>query len=266
MTISPVQSLSPRGYVGVQTEAENTSIELTGTDRPGLLSEIFAVLTDLECNVVAAEIWTHNSRMASVIYVTDQSTGKPLRDGARVGKLKHLLIHILRGDGNRRKAATAVAAESALTTHPERRLHQMMYADRDFIRDNEEEKEEDGSEQPFVTVGSCPDRGYTVVNVRCKDRRKLLFDAVCTLTDMQYVVYHATVFAEGSMAHQVRLFYLSLYQYLHFLTLKGTFMQEYYIRHVDGCPVSSEGEKQRLVHCLEAAIRRRRSEVTITNL
>ena len=135
---------------------ENKSIELTGTDRPGLLSKIFAVLTDLECNVVVAEIWTHNSRMASVIYITDQSTGKPLRDGARVGKLKQLLRHILRSDGNRRKAATTVAAESALTTHPERRLHQMMYADRDFIRDNEEEKEEDGSEQPFVTSSPLP--------------------------------------------------------------------------------------------------------------
>lgn len=38
--------------------------------------------------------------------------------------------------------------------------------------------------------------------------------------------------------------------------------QEYYIRHIDGCPVSSEGERQRLIHCLEAAIRRRSTEVT----
>ncbi|XP_019057731.1 PREDICTED: ACT domain-containing protein ACR5-like [Tarenaya hassleriana] len=36
--------------------------------------------------------------------------------------------------------------------------------------------------------------------------------------------------------------------------------QEYYIRHVDGGPVSSEAERQRLIHCLEAAIKRRTSE------
>jgi len=34
---------------------EHTTIELTGRDRPGLLSEVFAVLAhDLKCNVVAA--------------------------------------------------------------------------------------------------------------------------------------------------------------------------------------------------------------------
>ena len=37
--------------------------------------------------------------------------------------------------------------------------------------------------------------------------------------------------------------------------------QEYYIRHMDGSPISSEAERQRVIHCLEAAIRRRNSEV-----
>lgn len=76
-----LQSLGPRGCsfrslrgsVGVQSAMEHTTIELTGRDRPGLLSEIFAVLSDLKCNIVAAEIWTHNSRMAS-IYITDNET------------------------------------------------------------------------------------------------------------------------------------------------------------------------------------------------
>ncbi|KAG0502727.1 hypothetical protein HPP92_002799 [Vanilla planifolia] len=54
---------------------------------------------------------------------------------------------------------------------------------------------------------------------------------------MQYVVFHAIVFTEEPEAYQ-----------------------EYYIRHTDGCPVSSEGEKQRLVHCLEAAIKRRSTD------
>jgi UTP:GlnB (protein PII) uridylyltransferase len=57
--------------------------------------------------------------------------------------------------------------------------------------------------QTSVTVENCSDKGYTVVNLRCPDRPKLLFDTVCTLTDMQYVVYHATVIAEGPEAYQV---------------------------------------------------------------
>jgi len=37
-------------------------------------------------------------------------------------------------------------------------------------------------------------------------------------------------------------------------------LQEYYIRHMDGCTLDTEGEKHRVIKCLEAAIGRRASE------
>ncbi|EXB40332.1 [Protein-PII] uridylyltransferase [Morus notabilis] len=236
------QSLGPRAHsfrslrrsVGVQAATENTTIELTGTDRPGLLSEVFAVLTDLKCNVVAAEVWTHNSRMASVVYITDEATGLPIDDADHLTKIKQLLLYVLKGDRDKRSANTAVSVDS---THKDRRLHQMMYADRDYDVEDSDGGTTSEPRKPLATVENCADKGYTVVNLRCPDRPKLLFDTVCTLTDMQYVVYHATVIAEGPEA-----------------------CQEYYIRHTDGCPISSEAERQRVINCLEAAIRRRNSE------
>ncbi|KAH9304449.1 hypothetical protein KI387_008853 [Taxus chinensis] len=36
--------------------------------------------------------------------------------------------------------------------------------------------------------------------------------------------------------------------------------QEYYIRHMDGCLVNSEAERQRIIHCSEEATERRISE------
>ncbi|CAN6464667.1 unnamed protein product [Victoria cruziana] len=222
--------------VGVQNAAKHTSVELTGRDRPGLLSEIFAVLQDLKCNVVAAEVWTHNSRMASLVYITDESTGFPIDDPERQAKIKEMLRNVLRGDQDKRSAKTAV---SFGLTHTGRRLHQMMYADRDYELNcrNRGLEEHNDRIRPLVTVENFLDKGYSVVNLRCKDRPKLLFDTVCTLTDMQYVVYHATLITEGSEA-----------------------FQEYYIRHMDGCTVNSEAERQRLIRCLEAAIQRRSSE------
>ncbi|KAJ9709912.1 hypothetical protein PVL29_001410 [Vitis rotundifolia] len=233
------QSLRPRARsfhslrrsVGVQAANEHTTIELTGRDRPGLLSEVFAVLADLKCNVVAAEVWTHNSRMASVVYITDDETGLPIDDPDRLAKIKRLLLYVLKGDRDKRSANTAVSVGS---TNTQRRLHQMMYADRDYDMDSGSTNDRS---KPLVTVENFADKGYTVVNLSCPDRPKLLFDTVCTLTDMQYVVFHATVIAEGPVAYQ-----------------------EYYIRHVDGCPISSEAEQQRVILCLEAAIRRRTSE------
>ncbi|KAK9117610.1 hypothetical protein Sjap_016557 [Stephania japonica] len=233
------ESLGPRAYnlrsmrrsVGVQADSQQTTIELTGRDRPGLLSEVFAVLANLQCNVVAAEVWTHNSRMASVVYITDVDTGLPIEDPTRIAKIKQLLRYVLKGNKDKSGANTAV---SLGLTHTERRLHQMMYAVRDF--DSDELHSNDQS-KPLITAENCSDKGYTVVNLRCLDRPKLLFDTVCTLTDMQYVVFHATVSTEGLEAHQ-----------------------EFYIRHLDGCPVSSEAERQRVIDCLGAAIRRRATE------
>lgn len=200
------QSLGPRIWsfrslrssVGVQSAVEHSTIELTGRDRPGLLSEVFAVLADLKCNVVAAEVWTHNSRMASVVYITDEATGNPIDDPARLDKAKQLLLYVLKGDMDKRSANTAV---SVGCTHTGRRLHQLMYADRDYDLDDGSEGRKQG--ELSVTVENCRDKGYTVVNLRCQDRPKLLFDTVFTLTDMDYVVYHGTVIAEGAEACQV---------------------------------------------------------------
>ncbi|KDP22584.1 hypothetical protein JCGZ_26415 [Jatropha curcas] len=111
-----------------------------------------------------------------------------------------------------------------------------MFAARDFERPQTDSVKENGT-GPYVVVSDCADRDYTVITVRCKDRPKLLFDIVFALTDMQYVVFHGTVIAGLNEAYQ-----------------------EYYIRHVDGFPISSEAERQRVAECLQAAIERRASE------
>ncbi|KAK9266766.1 hypothetical protein L1049_012654 [Liquidambar formosana] len=223
---------SERRSVGVKPSMDHTSIELTGCDRPGLLSEVSAVLTHLKCNVVNAEVWTHNTRAAAVMQVTDEETGSAITDHERLAKIKQLLCNVLKGS-NKSKSAKTVVAHGV--THTERRLHQMMFADRDYERAGDDGL--DDKQRPDVNVVNWSDKGYSVVTIRSKDRPKLLFDTVCTLTDMQYVVYHANIDAEGPEAYQ-----------------------EYYIRHVDRSPVKSEAERQRVIQCLEAAIERRVSE------
>jgi hypothetical protein len=39
------------------------------------------------------------------------------------------------------------------------------------------------------------------------------------------------------------------------------YVQEFYIRHMDGSPISTETERQRVLKCVQAAIERRGSEV-----
>ncbi|KAG2551307.1 ACT domain-containing protein ACR4-like isoform X2 [Panicum virgatum] len=222
--------LPSRRAIGFEPSSDYTLIELTGIDRPGLLSEVSAVLTNLDCNVMNAEVWTHNKRAAAVIQVTDRKSGLAILDAERLGRIKERLRNVF--NGRSRDAKTIVAMG---ITHTERRLHQMMLEDRDYERYDKDR--ENANPMPMVSVVNWLQKDYSVVTMRCKDRPKLLFDTVCTLTDMQYVVYHGSVDTEGPQAYQ-----------------------EYYIRHIDGSPVNSEAERKRIIQCLEAAIERRVSE------
>ena len=56
--------------------------------------------------------------------------------------------------------------------------------------------------KPEVSVTYNKRCDYWVVDIQCKDRQKLLFDTVCTLADMGYDVYHATIDGEHANAHQ----------------------------------------------------------------
>lgn len=187
--------------VGVQSAAEHTMIELSGRDRPGLLSEVFDVLADHNCNVVAAEVWTHNSRMASVVYMTDKANGLAIDDFDQLNNIKQLLLYILKDNREWRSANTDVSVSSAKI---QRRLHQIMYAGHDY--DNQNVGTAAGERiKPLVTVENYTKKGYTVVNMKSPDRPKLLFDTVCTITDMQYSIFHGTVIAQGLEAQQVSI-------------------------------------------------------------
>ncbi|XP_061358719.1 ACT domain-containing protein ACR3-like isoform X2 [Gastrolobium bilobum] len=226
----------PGKRVDVHSVGEHTAIELIGRDRPGLLSEISAVLASLQFNVIAAEVWTHNRRIACVLYLND-ATSQAVDDPKRLSIMEEQLNHILRGCEDDEKVART--SFSMGFTHMDRRLHQMLFADRDYESAGATTTDVDcpPSFRPKIRIERCEEKGYSAVSVRCKDRAKLMFDIVCTLTDMEYVVFHATISSEGPYASQ-----------------------EYFIRHMDGCTLDTEGEKERVIKCIEAAIQRRVSE------
>jgi UTP:GlnB (protein PII) uridylyltransferase len=237
-----------------------------GTDRPGLLSEVSAVLASLKCNVVSAEIWTHNTRAAAVMRVTDEDTGLAVTDPDRLERIRERLSYLLRGGDLSRGAAMAMSSETA-TMHMERRLHQMMLDDGDYEQLQRQAPEQ--SQRPNVTVRNWNDKDYSVVTIRCKDRSKLLFDTVCTLTDLQYVVFHANIDAKDNQAYQVNtLTQTSLTSSILLkkntdIYIDASLVKEFYVRHVNGSPMNTETERLRVIQCLEAAIERRVSEVTM---
>ncbi|KAI7747229.1 hypothetical protein M8C21_002021, partial [Ambrosia artemisiifolia] len=250
---------------GTDLHGEPTAIEMTATDRPGLFSEISAALADLHCNIVEAHAWSHNARLACVAYISDQSSNTRI-DDHRLATIKYHLNTILHAsirpdytslqspqhkDVKSIGLVGAGGSEGTMTTM-ERRLHQLLLSAQDFnvppvqrrscppvisvrVGSHSEKK----TEKTRVLIENCSEKGYSIVTVQCKDRRRLMFDTVCTLADMQYVISHASVDSHGGYA-----------------------FQEYFVRKIDGGALISESEKQHAMKCLEAAVERRVCEGT----
>ncbi|KAJ0106472.1 hypothetical protein Patl1_18635 [Pistacia atlantica] len=194
------ESLGTMDYGRVNDFSGLTALELTGTDRVGLMSEVFAVLAELQCNVVEAKVWTHNGRIASLIYVKDCNSGSPIEDSQQIDRIEARLRNVLKGDNDIRSAKTTVSME---VTHTERRLHQMMFADRDYER------------KPILS--RCTD--YPVVttwNMWC-------FMLPLTQPEIEHI-------------------------------------WNFILSTLMGLQFSSEPERQRVIQCLQAAVRRRASE------
>lgn len=201
---------------GIESSSERTAIEMIGVNRPGLFSEISAALAEQRCNVIEAHAWSHNAFLACIACISDESTSTCIDDPQRLSAIEDHLSNILGpsfgGDDSGRSARTCFLGCDNWTSHAERRLHQLMLANQDFDGpqgplnmsswtmnvDNYEE-----GRRTVVSIDRCKEKGYTVVNVECLDRPKLMFDTVCTLTDMQYVVFHANITSHGPFAHQV---------------------------------------------------------------
>ncbi|KAJ6673989.1 ACT DOMAIN-CONTAINING PROTEIN ACR2 [Salix viminalis] len=240
---------------------EHTAIEMSGTDRPGLFSEISAALADLHCNIVEVHAWSHNARLACVAYISDPSSDTPIEDPRRLASIEDHLITVLRANtvrsaggpsqiSNREVKTGGFLGGEGAVSNVERRLHQLMLSVRDFDGPRSPSAagsgliNSEGGSKMVVSIENCDQKEYSIVNIECKDRPRLMFDTICTLNDMQYVIFHASVSSDNV----------------------GRAFQEYFIRHSDGYALHTESEKERVIKCLEAAIERRVSEGVLLRL
>lgn len=160
-------------------------------------------------------------------YVSDQSTDTPIDDPGRLATIEEYITTVLRATAERSPSETHInplevkangfPCGDCIKTNVERRLHQLMLSVRDFdgqcgpnmSRSTPSSAvgfgDEEGMRRTAVYIESCEEKGYSIVSVDCKDRPRLMFDTVCTLTDMQYVVFHASIGCHGDYAFQVRI-------------------------------------------------------------
>ncbi|XP_076945174.1 ACT domain-containing protein ACR6-like [Bidens hawaiensis] len=196
---------SLNGSVGLKPSEDYTSIELVGTDRPGLLSEVSAVLTSLGCNVANAEIWTHNARAAAVVHVTDEKTNFAVEDPKRLSTIKKLLCNVLKGNNDLKTAKMTLSTPGYM--HRQRRLHQIMFAERDYEKvDKTEQEEKESGLKTQVTVFDCAEKDYTVIRLALElelcteDRVGLLSDITRIFRENSLCIKRAEISTEGGTA------------------------------------------------------------------
>ncbi|CAJ1943039.1 unnamed protein product [Sphenostylis stenocarpa] len=221
------------------SSVENLAIELTTTDQPGLFLDVSAALLGLGFNVSSATAWTHKDRAAGIIHLEDANQLGPIYDFQLLAHVQEELQNVVKaqiGEEERKRVRLRLRSFAAGRNHTERRLHQMMHDDGDYERCGAclGQKKNNRREGIEVSVGRYEEKEYWVVNVRCRDRPKLLFDTVCVLTYMQYEIFHAAVSSNTSMADQ-----------------------EYFVRPKGSLKLDNESERQKLSLCLIAAIERR---------
>jgi hypothetical protein len=78
--------------------------------------------------VNATKVWTHNFRVACVIYLKDTKTDCPIQSQSRLDLIKEQLSRVMKGDCDEQSARCKIeyATES---TQIERRLRQLMHND-----------------------------------------------------------------------------------------------------------------------------------------
>eukprot|EP00210_Caulerpa_lentillifera_P002602 g2492.t1 len=168
--------------------AIHTVLELTGEDRVGLLFEIACIMSRTGLDIKSLAAWTQYNRAAAVIGALASSNG-PLESPKELALLQRDLLQLL-GRTGRVKIQTVRGY-----IHHERRLHRLLlqeaeHCDLSILLDHPEHSH---GEKPEVQVTDWRRLKYWRVNIHCKDRTKLLYDTLCTLSDLGYEVYHASI-------------------------------------------------------------------------
>jgi [protein-PII] uridylyltransferase len=102
-------SIVPRAEIRNTLSNRFSVIEVSGLDRPGLLSEITGTLSDLSLDIASAHITTFGEKVIDTFYVTDLM-GQKVDNPTRLDTIRTSLIATLNGASQQRAGKVRAAA------------------------------------------------------------------------------------------------------------------------------------------------------------
>jgi [protein-PII] uridylyltransferase len=100
--------IPPRAEIGNTLSNRFSVIEVEGLDRPGLLSEITGVLSDLSLDIASAHITTFGEKVIDTFYVTDL-TGQKIDSPTRMAAIRTRLVAVMEQPAEAGKTKVAAA-------------------------------------------------------------------------------------------------------------------------------------------------------------
>ncbi|XP_020589118.1 ACT domain-containing protein ACR2-like [Phalaenopsis equestris] len=111
----------------------STVLELYFLDRPDIFSDVVAVLFNLSYAIDSGELWTHNGRVACIIYLKEQDTSMPITDRNRYDCLGENLASMMKVHHLPNELwEVRLRNPTSDQIHTERRLHQMLQEYKDY--------------------------------------------------------------------------------------------------------------------------------------
>lgn len=216
-TLKRILSVDP---ITEPVDKDKAVLEIFGEDRLGLLSDINEVLTNNGYVLQSATVWTEGLNVAFVVSIFDKEGRKNLELEQLCTKVKNIF-----GGENTSTVVRPVTCRGQV--HDDHRLHFMLleskrrkgveYSKPEISFCQEDDKfdahHSPKLEKPNVSIKSDIRRGYWIIHLKCKDRLKLMFDAVCTLADLDFDVYHGSLDCGNGNAN-LELFVRPRFQHL----------------------------------------------------
>jgi [protein-PII] uridylyltransferase len=100
--------VEPRVEINNALSDKFTVIEVEGLDRPGLLSELTGLISDLSLDIASAHITTFGEKVIDSFYVTDL-VGHKISNATRQGNIRRKLLAVLGGENGAKTNGRAAA-------------------------------------------------------------------------------------------------------------------------------------------------------------
>ena len=185
-------------------------IEMLLRDEPGLLMRVSNAITKCQLNIFDTLLWSHEGYAAMLFTVAESD--QPVRTQKDLLALQRRLEQAIEIKNQKQESLFIQVDCCYDCLYVEKRFYRLKMKAFSIIERAQQQQQQQQSASPAtegrgrepemdITSRFDDQTRYTTLHVRTRDRPQLLFVTVCTLSDLNVDVFHATIDADSKWAN-----------------------------------------------------------------